>query len=177
MFTRRGIIIILFIVAAAVAFWKRGLIKHLFSRSREKAGPRMTTGDNKQTAPTRVGVAGGEAVEATIRGAVDLIGGFGQLQLEGKTVLVKPNVVAAKPPPTTSPQVVGAVVRILYEEGAKQVYVGDMSAAMHLNTIRNMEAIGIKQAAEKAGAKVIAFEDYDWVEVETPQVSFKRLFA
>jgi len=59
-------------------------------------------------------------------------------------------------------------VEILYEQEAKKVYVGDMSALATLSTARNMKRNGIKKAAEEAGAEVIVFEDYDWIEVELP---------
>src|SRR3989338_6215475 len=48
---------------------------------------------------------------------------------EGDTALVKPNCVSGeKNPVTTNPEVVRATVETLYEQGAKKVYVGDMSA-------------------------------------------------
>jgi len=116
-----------------------------------------------------VGVAGNSTIKEMIKEAVSLIGGFERLKLKGKTVLVKPNCVSGeKNPATTNPEVVKAVVEILYEQEAKKVYVGDMSALATLSTVRNMKRNGIKKAAEEAGAEVIVFEDYDWVEVELP---------
>jgi uncharacterized protein (DUF362 family) len=116
-----------------------------------------------------VGVAGGGSAEAMVAAAVELIGGFGRLAVEGKRVLVKPNVVSGSPSPTTtSPEVVGAVVRLLYRAGAREVVVGDMSALLRRFTLRNMGKNGIRRAAEEAGAKVVAFEEADWVEVEIP---------
>jgi uncharacterized protein (DUF362 family) len=176
--TRRGIIGLLFVAVVALFFWRSALLRHLLSRARQRFGPRIPGGDVGETAKSLVGIAGGEDVEGTIRQAVALIGGFKQFDLKGKTVMVKPNVVANKPPPsTTSPEVVGAMVRILYAEGAKQVYCGDMSAAMHLDTIANMVGTGIKKAAEQAGAQVIAFEHHHWVEVAVPQAAFKRVLV
>jgi len=125
-----------------------------------------------------VGVAGKGNVEKKIRAAVSLIGGFEPFALRGKTALVKPNVVSYKPSPTTTnPEVVRAMVKILYEEGVKKVYVGDMSAALYLNTISNMEKTGIRKAAEEAGAEVTAFKDHGWVEVEIPNVSVRKVIV
>lgn len=116
-----------------------------------------------------VGVAGSGGVEEMINEAVSLIGGFGRLDIKGRKVLVKPNVVSGEPhPTTTNPDVVGAVVKILYEHGASQVYVGDMSALATFSTLWNMKRCGIKKAAQDNGAKVIVFEDYDWVGVDLP---------
>lgn len=116
-----------------------------------------------------VGIAGSGTVEEMIREAVELIGGFERLAVRGKTVLVKPNVVSGSPnPTTTNPEVVAGVVKILYEEGAREVVVGDMSALLRRFTLRNMGKNGIRRAAEAAGARVVAFEDYGWVEVDLP---------
>ena len=176
--TRRGILIFLLLAAMAVVFWKRSLIRLLFSRPQKKLEPRTPEGYIDETPKARVGVAGGTGVEEMIRTAVSHIGGFGQFDLRGKTVLVKPNVVSDKPSPsTTNPEAVGAVVRILYEEGAKKVFVGDMSAAMYLNTLSNMNSTGIKKTAEEAGAETVAFEDYGWVEVDTPKAPFKKVLV
>jgi len=60
------------------------------------------------------------------------------------------------------------VVKLLKENGASRIIVGDMSAMMTLSTKRNMEKTGIKKAAEEEGAEVVYFEDHDWVEVELP---------
>ena len=37
-----------------------------------------------------------------------------------------------------------------------------------------MKKSGIEKAAKDAGAEVIAFEDYDWVEVELPGKIYKE---
>jgi uncharacterized protein (DUF362 family) len=101
-----------------------------------------------------------------IKESVSLIGGFDKLNVQRKTILLKPNIVSGrKSPTTTNPEVVKAMASILYEEGAKEVIVGDMSALLRLPTKENMEKTGIKRAAEEAGARVVYFEDYDWIEV------------
>jgi uncharacterized protein (DUF362 family) len=102
-----------------------------------------------------------------VRKAVEMIGGFGPLALPGKSVLVKPNVVGRNgSPTTTSPAVVAAVVRALYEAGAAKVYVGDMSALVRGSTERAMEATGILSAARGAGAECLFLEDHKWVKVK-----------
>ena len=178
MSTRRGILIFLLLAAMAVVFWKRSLIRQLFSKPQKKSEPRMPQPYIAGTPKSRVGVAGGASVEEMIRTAVSHIGGFDRFDLKGKTVLVKPNVVSDKPSPsTTNPEVVGAVARILYEEGAKKVFVGDMSAAFYLTTLSNMNRTGIKKAAQEAGAETIAFEDYGWVEMDIPKARFKKVLV
>jgi uncharacterized protein (DUF362 family) len=138
----------------------------IFFRPKKKVKPRISEDPFIQGDRALVGVAGGKDPVQMVREAVTLIGGFERLDIKGKTVLVKPNVVSGEPhPATTNPGVVGAVVKILYQEGAKKVYVGDMSALLTLSTSRNMRKSGIKKASEEAGAEVIQFEDYDWFEV------------
>jgi uncharacterized protein (DUF362 family) len=114
-----------------------------------------------------VGIVGGENIKEVVREAVSLIGGLEKIDVKGKSVLVKPNVVTGDPnPTTTNPEVLKAVVELLYREGAERVIVGDMSALLTLSTARNMRRTGLTRAAKEAGAEVVYFEDYDWVEVE-----------
>jgi uncharacterized protein (DUF362 family) len=164
-------------VGVAIFLWKGALIRHLFTKPRKK-DERVSFAESLPDKKSLVGVAGKGTLEEKIRGAVSLIGGFEPFALKGKTVLVKPNVVSYKPSPTTTnPEVVQAMVKVLYEEGAKKVYVGDMSAALHLTTVSNMNKTGIRKAAEEAGAEVIAFEDHGWVEVEIPNISVRKVIA
>jgi len=113
-----------------------------------------------------VGIVGGEDIKEMVGEAVSLIGGLGKIDVKGKSVLVKPNVVTGDPhPTTTNSEVLKAVVEILYKGGARRVIVGDMSALMTLSTARNMRRTGLTSAAKEAGAEVVYFEDHNWVEV------------
>ncbi|MFQ5849820.1 MAG: DUF362 domain-containing protein [Candidatus Binatia bacterium] len=117
-----------------------------------------------------IGLVHGDTVELMVREAIQLIGGMERLQVEGKTVLVKPNVVAGQPPPTTTnPEVVRAIIRILKEAEANKVYVGDMSALLSLPTKKNMEKTGILKVIEEEGAEALFFEDDRWIKVQLPQ--------
>jgi uncharacterized protein (DUF362 family)/Pyruvate/2-oxoacid:ferredoxin oxidoreductase delta subunit len=67
------------------------------------------------------------AVQKAVSEALSLLGGMEKFAKRGERVLVKPNLLAAKPPEaavTTHPQVVGAVLALLKEAGAVPV-VGD----------------------------------------------------
>jgi len=99
-----------------------------------------------------------------------LLGGGDRLPLRGKRVLIKPNVVNDRPPPTTtSPQVVTAVVRWVRDAGAADVVVADSSGIIRFPTADNLTATGIKAQAEAAGARVLALEEEPWVRVEPAQ--------
>jgi uncharacterized protein (DUF362 family) len=146
-----------------------------FGRSEKKAGPRLAENRFVDKGKALVGISVAGSVEEMVDEAVALIGGFERLDLKGRTVLVKPNVVSGeKNPSTTNPEVVASVVRLLYRNGAKKVYVGDMSALSTLSTMRNFRRSGIKAAAEESGAEVVAFEDFGWVEVSLPDNEFVK---
>lgn len=145
----------------------------LFFKPKRKMKPLKFDNPYKENGKALVGIVRGDDILEMTREAIALIGGFEKIGVKGKTVLVKPNIVSAEPSPaTTNPEVVRAVARVLKEEGASKVIVGDMSAMLTLSTKRNMIKTGIKKAAEEAGAEVVCFEDYDWVEVELPDAEY-----
>jgi len=114
-----------------------------------------------------VSIVRGEDPPAMLQAGLNLIGGIGRLDLRGKRVLIKPNVVNDRPPPsTTNPKVVEAVVRLARESGAQGVTVADSSGIIRFPSSANLAATGIKQAAESAGASVLALEEEPWVRVE-----------
>ncbi len=150
-------------------------VADILFRPKRKESPRIRENAFTEGGKALVAVSGKGNPEEMVREAVSLIGGFGRLDLKGKTVLVKPNVVSGeRNPATTSPDVVGAVVKVLYNDGAKKVYVGDMSALTTISTKRNMTRNGIMKAAKDAGAEVVIFEDFEWVEVELPGNSYVK---
>ena len=168
-FGRRVFLFTLATVATAAGIFRsRHSLKVFFEQSRlTDEQPRV--GDNPFVRDQRslVSVVGGKDIKEMTRRAVSLIGGFGRLEVKGKTVLVKPNVVGGKShPTTTNPELVKAVAELLYEEGASKVYVGDMSALIRGGTSGNMELIGIAKAARDAGAETVFFEDHGWVQVK-----------
>lgn len=179
MLSRRLFLTLSTAIAALFTFRRSVGAELIFVRPLRKERPRIPADQFTADGKSLVGVAGSGSVEQRVREAVDLIGGFGKLNLKGKTVLVKPNVVSgSKSPVTTSPEVVAAVVRLLYREGAREVVVGDMSALLSRATLKNMKSCGIRQAAEAAGAKVVAFEDSGWIEVPLPGTSYvKKAFV
>ncbi|MEW6543360.1 MAG: DUF362 domain-containing protein [Nitrospirota bacterium] len=114
-----------------------------------------------------------------LKAGLDLLGGLDRLDLRGKRVLIKPNLVNDRPPPTTtSPQVVAAVARAIRVAGASDLVVADSSGIIRFPTSENLVATGMKAAAEGEGARVLALEDEAWVRVEPPQaVSLPRYYV
>lgn len=113
------------------------------------------------------------------REGLELLGGAGLLGLAGKRVLLKPNVVNnRRPPSTTAPEVVGAVARLVRNAGAGEVLVADSSGMIRFPTSKNLEATGMHRAAEAARARLLALEDEPWVRVEPPgAASLKRFYV
>jgi len=173
--TRRWLFLLVAFAATLFFLGRRNSLGMLFARPERREKPKEASNLFTEKGRSLVGMAAGDA-ENAVRKALDLIGGVEKLDVRGKTVLIKPNVVSGKPHPvTTNPAVVEAVVKLLYEAGAAKVYVGDMSAFITLatsSTLRHMEKNGIRSAAERAGAEVVGFEDHAWVEVPLPEARY-----
>lgn len=167
---RRAFFHLLALLAAAVLLLNWRSLKVFVSKPGGTRRPARRANPFAEGKKSLVSVVGGGDVKTMVREAVFRIGGFERIGVRGKTVLVKPNVVSGRgSPTTTNPEVVKAVVSLLYEEGAARVHVGDMSAMMRLPTKANMEKTGIRRAAEEAGAEVLYFEDHGWVRVALPE--------
>lgn len=97
--------------------------------------------------------------------------------LRGKRVLLKPNVLNDRPPPsTTNPQVVGAMGKLVKQAGAAELVVADGSGIIRLPTSANLTTTGMRSAADSAGARVLALEDESWVRLEPPEAHAIRKF-
>ncbi len=114
-----------------------------------------------------VAVVHGHHVPEMLRAGLDLIGGLDRLALGGKRVVVKPNVVNDRPPPTTTnPEVVRAVVEAVRRNGAADVVVADSSGVIRFPTSDNLVATGIRATAEAAGARALSLDDGPWLKIE-----------
>jgi uncharacterized protein (DUF362 family) len=122
-----------------------------------------------------VSVVHGRDAEAMVRAAIDLIGGIEKLNVQGKSILLKPNILDGSPPPTTTnPRVIRAVAKILYESGARQVLIGDMSAFLKLPTRKNMDITFLRMVAEEVEAELVPFDERGWVSIDLPQGQFLK---
>ncbi|MDR0910757.1 MAG: DUF362 domain-containing protein [Spirochaetaceae bacterium] len=80
-------------------------------------------------------------------------------EVEGKTILLKPNLVVAKKPETatcTHPIVVYAVIKALQNLGAKRILVGD--SPMNEKETYNAQVAGVYAQVAKAGAEWTEFK-------------------
>src|SRR3989337_426930 len=123
MFTRRSLIRISGGFFLATLMGKKSVRAQIFFKPIKKEEARIAENLFKEGGKTLVGVSGDKSPLEMVREAVSLIGGFERLNVKGKRVLVKPNVVSGeRHPATTNPEVVGAVVRLLYKEGAAKAF-------------------------------------------------------
>ncbi|MGD9077399.1 MAG: DUF362 domain-containing protein [Desulfobacteraceae bacterium] len=113
-----------------------------------------------------------ETIEAAVRGAVDLLGGIKKFVRPGDQVLLKPNLLSARPPErriTTDPQMVLAVARLVREAGGEP-FIGDSPA---LEPLRRVAVkTGMAEIANQLGIKLVPFTQP--IRVATPEGSLFR---
>ncbi len=98
-----------------------------------------------------------DRVLALVRQAIDLLGGMSQFVKRGNTVLIKPNQTvfySAEEGCTTDPLVVGALIRLAKEAGAKRVQVAESSGGF-FSSQDCMKITGVLAIAEREGAEII----------------------
>ncbi len=89
-----------------------------------------------------------------------IIGNTSFPDVEGKTVLLKPNILSDSLPEkaiTTHPLVVKEIILILKDKGAKRILVGD-SPGMQVGKFDPVNS-GIKAVAEETGAEIVDFRE------------------
>ncbi|MFQ5441255.1 MAG: DUF362 domain-containing protein [Thermodesulfobacteriota bacterium] len=128
----------------------------------------------KKVSITRCARYEDEAVYEGVKEAVGVIGGMGRFVKAGERILLKPNLLAAKPPEaavTTHPCLVRAVIRLVREAGATPV-VGDSPALGGARKVAGR--CGILEVCESEGVELIELTNP--VMVENPGGhTFKRL--
>lgn len=104
-----------------------------------------------------------QEVAAAVEKAVELIGGWDSFVSQGDRVLLKPNLLAPRPPQaavTTHPAVVRAVAQQLLARGV-QVQVGDSSGGViagRFPTARSFTVSGIEKVCRELGLEMINFD-------------------
>ncbi|MBI5453482.1 MAG: DUF362 domain-containing protein, partial [Deltaproteobacteria bacterium] len=115
----------------------------------------------------------GEAYRA-VRESIDLLGGMETFVSRGERILLKPNLLAGKPPETavtTHPEVVRAVIRLVKEAGGVPV-AGDSPG---LGTaLKVADKCGVASVCREEGVELIDLKTL--VVAENPNgLTFKRL--
>ena len=110
-------------------------------------------------------VAHGVSPSKITRAAIDAIGGMKKFVSKGDIVVVKPNIAWDRTPEqagNTNPEVVGVVVQMCYEAGAKKVKVFDRPVN---DPRRCYVQSGIADAAKAAGADVSYIDERKFKEM------------
>lgn len=124
----------------------------------EVAAGTATTAVSSSSAPVLVAVRDGDRV-AMLDTAIEALGGMGKFVQPGQTVVIKPNIGWDVPPEraaNTHPDLVGRLVTLCREAGAKSVTVFDNTCDQWQRSYGNS---GIEKAARDAGAIVVNGKD------------------
>ncbi|HCO94433.1 MAG TPA: cytoplasmic protein [Phycisphaerales bacterium] len=124
--------------------------------AKASTAPKMSIAKYRTSPAETEGVAE-EATRLTRRAIQDL-GGMSRFVSKGQVVWVKPNIAWDRTPEqagNTNPDVVATVIKMCYEAGAKEVFVGDNPCNAGERTYPNSR---IQPLAEKAGARVVRLD-------------------
>ena len=111
---------------------------------------------------------GEKEIDAAVRKAVDLVGGLGDIIRSGDTVIIKPNLVVAKPPEsgaTTDPRVCKAIADMVREQGARPIIAE--SSFVGLDTEEAIRVAGYGELREE-GYEVIDLKQKGIEKVKVP---------
>lgn len=154
----------------------RYVFKLLYLRPKtKKVSPRFIPNVYKEGDKTLVSLVQGDDVYTMLKEGIRLLGGFEKLNIRGKSVLIKPNIVNRnESPANTNPLLIKYLIRLLHEYGVAQVFVGDMSAIFAFPTKKNAEKSGIWKAIQDEHMIFMPFEKYGWAEVAIPNGKFLK---
>jgi uncharacterized protein (DUF362 family) len=97
--------------------------------------------------------------------AANAIGGFSKVIDKGDRVLLKPNYnTADRPPASSDPEFLKAIVELLFEHGAGKVIMGE-SSWQGLSTRKALEQAGTPAVLKDTGAEIEFFDEEKYVKV------------
>lgn len=111
-------------------------------------------------------VVSGEDPKAMVKRAVAELGGMKRFVSRGDIVVIKPNICWVRRPETaanTNPDVVAGLVEMVFDAGAKEVRVFDITDR---DPVKCYESSGVTEAAKKLGAKIYYQDDLTGTKVQ-----------
>jgi uncharacterized protein (DUF362 family) len=115
---------------------------------------------------TKVPHFNGDYLQASIRTAVDLLGGLAKSMSRGDSVIIKPNFnCSCATPLSTDLGVLAAVIEVLQDAGMK-VRVGEMCGRADWPTEKVIHNLGLLPVLKRYGVPFINFQYEKWIEVE-----------
>ncbi len=109
-------------------------------------------------------------IETMVREVLVPLGGIDSFVGPGQRVFIKPNAVFNAPAMsgvTTEPKIVGALVQLAFEAGAKEVLVGDASCNGS-NSYEVMRDLGLVKEVEQRGGKVLDLDTVPCASLNIP---------
>jgi len=122
---------------------------------------------------TLVSIVRGHDFKNVVKESLDLLGGLNRFINKDETVLVKPNLTAGFIPDTgatTKPELIKAIVELLWEVGAGRVIIGEGEMNDAFKRSR------VEEVADETGCELLNFRHGPFVEVDVPNaVLFKKV--
>lgn len=121
-------------------------------------------------ADTDIVVAKSGGPTQLLQAAMASLGGMGRFVKKGQRVVIKANIAWARTPDqacTNNPELFSALIKMVYEAGAKRVAVWDHTCDNYLFTFSRS---GLKETAQKAGADIFSGHGRNvYKQVEVPK--------
>jgi uncharacterized protein (DUF362 family)/Pyruvate/2-oxoacid:ferredoxin oxidoreductase delta subunit len=108
-----------------------------------------------------------ELLKEKIKKALDY---FNLPNLEGKKILIKPNLLMSAPPEkaiTTHPILIESLIEVLKEKGVKDIFIGDTPGNTSTNIDHLYRITGLKEVAERQGVNLINLYTYGVINIKS----------
>lgn len=108
-----------------------------------------------------------ELLKEKIKKALDY---FNLPNLEGKKILIKPNLLMSAPPEkaiTTHPILIESLIEVLKEKGVKDIFIGDTPGNTSTNIDHLYRTTGLKEVAERQGVNLINLYTYGVINIKS----------
>lgn len=128
--------------------------------------------------PTPVAIARGGEPEQLVRAAVDSLGGMGKFITPGDDVVIKPNVcvdyLSYEYAATTNPFVVGTLVKLALESGARRVRVMDNPFGQARTAQQAYRTSGIAEQVDQAGGEMVVMQEMTFTQHQIPDAWYLK---
>lgn len=128
--------------------------------------------------PTPVAIARNGEPEQLARAALDALGGMGKFVTPGDNVVIKPNVcvnhLTYEYAATTNPFLVGAVVKMALEAGAKRVQVMDNPFGETRTAEQAYRTSGIAEQVDQAGGETVVMNEMTFTQHQIPEAWYLK---